>query len=129
MEWETFALVVTMILMAISLVLVVVPVLPGTVIMWAVATFYGLILGWEQLGWTTFFILTVLMAIGVAADIFAGHVGAKVGGASWLARMFQWNHWHGGWYHRRRMVSQRKLGRSLAGDKRLLYRSNDWHAC
>ena len=85
MDWETLILIITLILMTISFVIIIVPSLPGTVFIWATATFYGLVLGWENLGWTTFIILTILMAIGIIIEVLAGHVGAKVGGASWEA--------------------------------------------
>ena len=70
--------------MMIGLIFTVVPPLPGTIIMWGAAIFYGLSLGWEQLGWITFWLLTFFMLLGVVADALAGHFGAKVGGASCL---------------------------------------------
>jgi hypothetical protein len=71
--------------MMIGLIFTVVPPLPGTVIIWAAAIFYGLALGWEELGWLTFSLLTVLMLLGIIADALGGQFGAKLGGASCLA--------------------------------------------
>ncbi len=86
MDIQTIALIVTLLVMAVGLVFSLIPPLPGSVLIWAAATFYGLYLGWEaHMGWATFGILTVLMTSGVVAEIIAGHVGTKIGGASWLA--------------------------------------------
>jgi uncharacterized protein YqgC (DUF456 family) len=63
----------------------VIPPIPGTVVIWAAAVVYGLVLGWEQLGWPVFSLLTVLMIVGLVMDFLAGHFGAKLGGASCLA--------------------------------------------
>ena len=87
--WELFSqgfiLFITLFAMMIGLIFTVVPPIPGTLIIWAAAIFYGLVLGWEQLGWISFGLLTFFMLLGLIADIVAGHVGAKMGGASCLA--------------------------------------------
>lgn len=76
----------TLSVMAVGIIFTLIPPLPGSVIVWAAAAFYGLTLGWdEHLGWPTFIGLTIFMLIGVVLDIVAGHFGAKIGGASWLA--------------------------------------------
>jgi hypothetical protein len=71
--------------MVIGLVFSVVPPVPGTVIIWGAAILYGLILGWERIGWWVFSVLTVLMLVGMVIDVVAGHFGARMGGASCLA--------------------------------------------
>lgn len=76
---------ISLFVMLIGLVFTVVPPLPGTVIIWAAAILYGLVLGWEKLGWLTFSLLTFFMVIGTVVDVVAGHFGAKMGGASCLA--------------------------------------------
>jgi uncharacterized protein YqgC (DUF456 family) len=68
--------------MIVGLIFTVIPPLPGIIIIWAAAIGYGLLLGWEQLGWLTFSFLTLLMILGLIADLAAGQVGAKMGGAS-----------------------------------------------
>jgi uncharacterized protein YqgC (DUF456 family) len=83
--WQGLILYVTVFVMLIGLIFTVIPPIPGTLIIWAAAIFYGLVIGWEQLGWWTFGILTVLMAVGLTIDVLAGHFGAKLGGASCLA--------------------------------------------
>jgi uncharacterized protein YqgC (DUF456 family) len=68
--------------MVIGLIFTVIPPLPGIIIIWAAAIGYGMLLGWEQLGWLTFSFLTFLMILGLVADLAAGQMGAKMGGAS-----------------------------------------------
>ena len=73
---------ITLFAMMLGLVFTVVPPIPGTLLIWGGAIFYGLALGWEKLGWLTFGLLTILMIVGIVADVLAGHFGAKAGGAA-----------------------------------------------
>lgn len=82
---QATTLFVTLFVMVIGLFFTVVPPLPGTIIIWVGAIFYGLVLGWGHLGWLTFGLLTFLMIVGTVIDIAAGHFGARMGGASCLA--------------------------------------------
>jgi uncharacterized protein YqgC (DUF456 family) len=83
---EGIVIFITLFVMMVGLIFTVVPPVPGTVVMWAAAVFYGLTLGWDQkLGWLTFGLLTFLMIVGLVVDFVAGHFGAKFGGASCLA--------------------------------------------
>ena len=82
---QATTLFITLFVMVIGLFFTVIPPLPGTIIIWAGAIFYGLVLGWDSLGWLTFSLLTLLMIVGAVIDIVAGHFGAKMGGASCLA--------------------------------------------
>ena len=82
---QGFVLFITLFVMMIGLIFTVIPPIPGTLIIWGAAIFYGLVLGWENLGWTTFGLLTFFMIVGIVADVLAGHFGAKLGGASCLA--------------------------------------------
>lgn len=64
---------------------VVVPVLPGTPLIFLAALVYDFGQGWAALGWGW---LLVLLALTVAAEVgdrLLGHAGAKRGGASWRA--------------------------------------------
>ena len=79
---------ITLFVMLLGLLLTIVPIIPlvpGTIVMWAAAIGYGLALGWEKLGWLAFSLITFFMLLGLIADAIAGHFGAKMGGASWLA--------------------------------------------
>lgn len=83
--WYAFVLFLTLFLMMVGIIFTVVPPIPGTLIIWGAAIGYGLTVGWEQLGWWTFAILTVLMLAGLVADFLGGQFGARIGGASCLA--------------------------------------------
>ena len=82
---EGIVLFVTLFAMMIGLFFTVIPPLPGTIIIWVAAIGYGLVLGWDNLGWLTFALLTILMIAGTIADMLAGQFGAKIGGASCLS--------------------------------------------
>ncbi len=75
---------VSLFIMMVGLIFTIIPPLPGTLIIWGAAIMYGLLLGWEKLGWATFALLTFFMLVGVLADILAGQFGARIGGASCL---------------------------------------------
>ncbi|MCK6626523.1 MAG: DUF456 domain-containing protein [Anaerolineae bacterium] len=83
---QSFVLFITLFVMLIGLLINFLPIfIPGTLVMWGAALFYGLVLGWEKLGWWAFGLITFFMLLGLIADAVAGHFGAKMGGASWLA--------------------------------------------
>jgi uncharacterized protein YqgC (DUF456 family) len=82
---QSIALFLALFVMMVGLIFTIVPLLPGILIIWLAAIGYGLLLGWEKLGWLTFSLLTFLMILGFIADLLAGHFGAKMGGASCLA--------------------------------------------
>ena len=88
-DWELFSqgsmFFITLFAMLIGLIFTAIPPLPGTVIIWGAAVGYGLVLGWGELGWPVFGLLTFLMITGIVVDFVAGHFGAKLGGASCLA--------------------------------------------
>lgn len=83
---QSFILFITLFVMLLGLLVNFLPIfIPGTLVMWAAALFYGLVLGWDKLGWVAFSLITFFMLLGLIADAVAGHFGAKMGGASWLA--------------------------------------------
>lgn len=82
---QGMVLFVTLFVMMVGLIFTFIPPLPGTIVIWAAAIFYGLVLDWQKLGWLTFGLLTFFMVVGLVADALAGHFGAKIGGASCLA--------------------------------------------
>ena len=63
--------------------LLVLPVLPGLVIIWAVALGYGLVAGFGTLGWIMFAIMTVLMISGSVIDNILMGTQAHKEGAPW----------------------------------------------
>lgn len=83
-EWldvSIFAL--TQIIMLVGLFGLVIPVFPGTVIMWLGALGYGIVKGFSTLGVVLFVFITLLMLAGTLADNLFMGAGARKGGASW----------------------------------------------
>ncbi len=75
-----------MILVAIvSLLGLVVPIFPGTVIIWIVTIIYGILNGFGTAGWIIFILLTILMIISTLADNILMGAKARENGASWLS--------------------------------------------
>ena len=65
--------------------LLVLPILPGLVIIWAAALIYGLAAGFSTLGWVVFAILTLLMVAGSVIDNVIMGAQAHKEGAPWWA--------------------------------------------
>jgi uncharacterized protein YqgC (DUF456 family) len=63
--------------------LLVLPLLPGLVIIWVAALGYGLVAGFGTLGWIIFAILTVLMLAGSIVDNILMGTSAHKEGAPW----------------------------------------------
>lgn len=63
--------------------LLVIPILPGLVIIWAAALGCGLALGYSTFGWIIFAILTVLMLAGSVVDNILMGTSAHKEGAPW----------------------------------------------
>lgn len=73
----------TLVIMLIGLFGLMVPIFPGTVVMWLAALGYGLISGFGRLGAVIFTIITLLMLGSTIMDNFFMGAGARKGGASW----------------------------------------------
>jgi uncharacterized protein YqgC (DUF456 family) len=69
-------------LMLVGLVGIVVPVLPGLILIWLAALGYGLLVGWGASGPWLFAVITLLGATGTGAEIWVTGAGARVAGAS-----------------------------------------------
>jgi uncharacterized protein YqgC (DUF456 family) len=78
----TIVLVVTLVVMLIGLIGIVLPVIPGTIVIFLAALVYGLIDGFRAVGWPTLVALGLLTIVATTADLWAGSLGAKAGGAS-----------------------------------------------
>lgn len=78
----TIVLVLTLLVMLVGLIGIVLPVIPGTVLIFLAALVYGLVEGFQSIGWPTLVVLGLLTIIATTADIWASSVGAKMGGAS-----------------------------------------------
>ncbi|MCB9078139.1 MAG: DUF456 domain-containing protein [Anaerolineaceae bacterium] len=82
---QAVVLFVTLFAMMVGMIFTLIPPIPGTLVIWGASLGYGLVLGWEKLGWLAFSLITILMIAGIAADFLGGQFGAKLGGASCLA--------------------------------------------
>lgn len=83
-EWlEVSIFALTQIIMLVGLFGLVIPVFPGTVIMWLGALGYGIVKGFSTLGVVLFVFITLLMLAGTLADNLFMGAGARKGGASW----------------------------------------------
>jgi uncharacterized protein YqgC (DUF456 family) len=78
----TIVLILTLFVMLVGLIGIVLPVIPGTVLIFVAAFFYALAEGFQTIGWPTLVVLGLLAAVATSADIWASAVGAKLGGAS-----------------------------------------------
>jgi uncharacterized protein YqgC (DUF456 family) len=81
MELARFGL--TLFVMLVGLFGLLIPVFPGTEIIWLTALVYGLVSGFGGLGGWIFAILTVLAIAAAVADNVLINAGAVRGGASW----------------------------------------------
>jgi uncharacterized protein len=85
-QWvEFFVDTFSLLIMIVSLLGLIIPIFPGTIIIWLVALLFGIASGFGTLGWIVFAILTVLMIFSSLADnIFMG-AKAREQGASWVS--------------------------------------------
>lgn len=76
----TLLLVLATALMIVTLVLAFIPILPGSLMPWAVGIVYGLLTGWTRITPFSAILITMLMLIGVTADYWRPLLGAKTTG-------------------------------------------------
>jgi uncharacterized protein YqgC (DUF456 family) len=82
-EIEQLARGITIVVMGVGLL--VIPILPGLVIIWVAAMGYGISVGFGALGWTMFAIITVLMLAGSILDnVLMGTQAHKEGAPWWV---------------------------------------------
>lgn len=74
---------VTLFFMLLGLLTLLIPILPGLVIMWLAALGYGIASGFNTLGIVLMVIITILAVAGSLVDNLFMGVGARRGGASW----------------------------------------------
>lgn len=73
--------------MLIGLLGIVVPILPGTLLIWLAALAYAIIDDFQAVDWVTFAIISVIALVTGTADLWLSLLGAKTGGASWRAML------------------------------------------
>lgn len=81
----------TLAVMAVGLAGTFLPVVPGVELIWLAALIYAAVGKFATIDPLTFGVLTLMGALGLTVEIWAGHLGSKLGGASWrslLAGLF-----------------------------------------
>jgi len=74
--------------MLVGLIGIVVPILPGTVLIWLGVLAYALVESFQAIDWLTFVVLTLIALLTGTADIWLALLGAKTGGASFWALVY-----------------------------------------
>ena len=82
---EITIIVLVQIFMLAGLIGLIVPVFPGLVVMWLAALGYGIASGFTTPGIVIFVFISLLMIVGSVIDNVLMGVGARTGGASWIA--------------------------------------------
>jgi uncharacterized protein YqgC (DUF456 family) len=76
---------ITVVVMLFGLFGLIIPILPGLVIIWLAALGYGIFVGFDTLGWIMFAIITVLMIVGELAEhVLMGTQAHKEGAPWWV---------------------------------------------
>ena len=79
---QTAAFSTAILLMLVGLIGIILPVLPGLVLVWLGALVYALVENFSSIDPWTFGALTLLLLVGVTADIWMSQLGAKLSGAT-----------------------------------------------
>lgn len=82
---NSIATLLMVLVMIVSLLGLIVPIFPGTVIIWIVTLIYGLINGFGLGGGIIFALITILMIISTLADNILMGAKARESGASWTS--------------------------------------------
>ncbi|MCL7452596.1 MAG: DUF456 domain-containing protein [Anaerolineae bacterium] len=85
---NTLALIVVFVLMTVGVLGTVLPVIPGTILIFVAALIYAVVEGFQVIGWPTLVVMGLLTAVATTADIWASSVGARIGGASGWSVLF-----------------------------------------
>jgi hypothetical protein len=83
----TSPLLLTTLMMGLGLIGSILPLLPGTPLIWLGALYYAWQTGWTAVGWPSLLLLLVLAIIGGTTDLWVGYLGANRGGASGWATL------------------------------------------
>jgi uncharacterized protein YqgC (DUF456 family) len=74
---------ITLIIMGVGLFGLAVPIFPGVTVIWLAALGYGVVTGFNTLGWVLLAVITVLFIIGVTIDNVLMNAKAHKDGAAW----------------------------------------------
>jgi uncharacterized protein YqgC (DUF456 family) len=79
---NAFAFGLAVVFMVIGLVGIVVPILPGTLLIWLSVLAYAIFDGFSAIDWITFSVITLIAIVTGTADLWLSLLGAKTGGAA-----------------------------------------------
>jgi hypothetical protein len=79
---QIIVLTLTLLVMLVGLIGIVLPVIPGTILIFLAALVYALLERFQTIGWPTLLVLGLFTVLATTADLWASSIGAKVGGAS-----------------------------------------------
>ena len=79
---HTIVLTLTLLAMLVGLIGIVLPMIPGTPLIFVAALLYALLERFQTIGWPTLVVLGLFAALATTADLWASSIGAKMGGAS-----------------------------------------------
>ena len=82
---ESALIAVAFILMAISLLLTIVPFVPGPLLVWGVGTIFAVIDGFERVTYPALAVMTVLMIAGSTSEVWMQFFGIRMEGSSCLS--------------------------------------------
>jgi uncharacterized protein len=85
---ESVALILIIISLIVGLIGTLIPLLPGTLLMWLAILFYGLLYGFEVLTWGGFALISLIALVTGTADLWLTVIGAQKGGASHRSQLF-----------------------------------------
>jgi uncharacterized protein YqgC (DUF456 family) len=74
--------------MLVGLVGIIIPILPGMLLIWLSVLAFAVVEGFKSVDWITFSILTAIALVVGTADIWMSLLGAKTGGASGRSMIF-----------------------------------------
>lgn len=74
--------------MLIGLIGIVIPILPGILLIWLTVLAYAVVDGFQAVDWISFTFITIIALITGTADIWLALLGAKTGGAAKRAMFF-----------------------------------------
>ncbi len=72
----------------VGLVGVIVPILPGILLIWLTVLAYAIVEGFSSIDWVTFVTISLIALVTGTADIWMALFGAKSGGASFLSMVY-----------------------------------------
>jgi hypothetical protein len=75
------------IFMIIGMIGILVPILPGTLLIWLAVLAYAIVEGFQAIDAITFTFITLIALITGTADLWLSLLGSKKGGASWQAML------------------------------------------